>query len=194
MPREFEYLRPQTRTEALELLARPDTRTIPLIVRPKPNAPRRQGADAFIDLSLLELDAIQAGILRAKLRHLPDWNQSRRDRALRYDELLSQVDGLLTPFVPPWAKAVFHLYVVRAQRRDALQSYLSENGVATGLHYPVPLHLQKAYAGLGYKKGDFPVSEKAAEEILSLPLFPELSPEQQEHVAHAIRQFLSLSP
>jgi dTDP-4-amino-4,6-dideoxygalactose transaminase len=94
--------------------------------------------------------------------------------------------------VPSWAKPVFHLYVIRSQKRDELQKYLSENGVGTGLHYPIPLHLQKAYADLGYGEGDFPITEKVANEILSLPLYPQLTDEQIEYVSSKIKQFHQL--
>lgn len=138
------------------------------------------------------LDAIQAGILRIKLKHLSEWNENRRQHAHLYNELLSSSDGLITPYEPPWARAVYHLYVVRTQKRVALQAYLGENGIATGLHYPIPLHLQNAYKNLGYKKRDFPVSEKVASEILSLPMYPDLTCDQQKEVADKIKQFLTL--
>lgn len=137
------------------------------------------------------LDAIQAGILRVKLRHLDEWNEKRRHNAYQYNELLSQLNGVVTPYEPPWAKAVYHVYVVRTKTRNELQVYLEENGIATSLHYPVPLHLQNAYDELGYDKGDFPVSEKLASEILSLSMYPELTYGQQEEVAKRIKEFIS---
>lgn len=137
------------------------------------------------------LDAIQAGILRVKLKHLHEWNESRRKHANHYNELFGQPDGIMIPHEPSWSRAVYHLYVIRTQRRDELQSYLAESRIATGLHYPVPLHLQNAYKSLGYKEGDFPVSEKVANEILSLPMFPELSHDQQKYVVETIREFFS---
>jgi len=137
------------------------------------------------------LDAIQAGILRIKLRHLSDWNEKRRKNAERYNELFSSLDGVITPYEPSWARGVYHLYVIRTQKRDKLQHFLLESGVATGLHYPIPLHLQKAYLGFGYKDRDFPVSEKLASEIISLPMYPELTYEQQKEVVDKIKQFLS---
>ena len=139
------------------------------------------------------LDAIQAGILRVKLRHLPEWTGRRRERASAYNELLESPDGLVAPFEPSWAKAVYHLYVIRTQRRDGLQRFLAERGISTGLHYPIPLHLQNAYESLGYREGDFPVSEKVASEILSLPMFPELTLDQQKQVASTMRDFLGAS-
>jgi len=137
------------------------------------------------------LDAIQAGCLRVKLRHLPDWTEKRRQHAHRYNELLQDVPGITLPFEPEWTKAVYHLYVIRTPRRDELQQFLADNQVATGLHYPVPLHLQQAYAHMGYRAGDFPISERAASEILSLPMFPELTPDQQQLVTDLIRAFFA---
>lgn len=128
------------------------------------------------------LDAIQAGILRIKLGHLTEWNENRRQCAYRYNELLERLDNVIIPYEPSWSRAVYHLYIIRSQMRDNLQKYLSENNISTGLHYPLPLHLQKAYQGMAYKEGAFPVSEKAASEILSLPMFPGLREGQQEHV------------
>jgi dTDP-4-amino-4,6-dideoxygalactose transaminase len=134
------------------------------------------------------LDAIQAGILRIKLKHLPEWNERRRQIAERYNRLLRDIDGVTTPSEPEWVKSVYHLYVIRATRREELQQRLSERHIATGLHYPVPLHLQQAYVDLGYKKGDFPTTEKVASEILSLPMYPGLTEEQQEWVAQCLKR------
>jgi dTDP-4-amino-4,6-dideoxygalactose transaminase len=139
------------------------------------------------------LDAIQAGILGIKLRHLTAWNEKRRECARRYHELLGSTHPVIKlPYEPSWAKAVYHLYVVRVENRDPLQKHLAEAGIGTGIHYPIPLHLQKAYADLGYRKGDFPVSEKAAVEVLSLPMFPGLRPDQQAYVAQEVLRFLSV--
>jgi dTDP-4-amino-4,6-dideoxygalactose transaminase len=137
------------------------------------------------------LDAIQAGVLRIKLKRLSEWNQARRDHAALYDQLLSGVDGVTLPFQADFAQSVYHLYVILADNRDALQKFLGDNGVATGLHYPLPLHLQKAYEHLGYKKGDFPVTERVADTLLSLPMYPELTSQQIEYVAESIKKFLS---
>ncbi|MEW6681743.1 MAG: DegT/DnrJ/EryC1/StrS family aminotransferase [Nitrospirota bacterium] len=134
------------------------------------------------------LDAIQAGILSVKLKRLPEWNEERRRLAARYNELLGDVDDLVRPVEPEWAKSVYHLYVVRVPDRDDVQKHLSENDIATGLHYPVPLHLQKAYADLGYKNGDFPVTEKVSKEILSLPMYPGLAESQQQRVAECLQK------
>jgi dTDP-4-amino-4,6-dideoxygalactose transaminase len=136
------------------------------------------------------LDSIQAGILRIKLKHLPVWNEQRRGHAVHYNELLSQSNGVVTPYEPSCAKAVYHLYIVRVQQREKLQAYLAENGIATGLHYPVPIHLQKAYANSGFKEGDFPVTEKVAKEILSLPMFPQL---MNEHIGYVVSKIKELS-
>ncbi len=138
------------------------------------------------------LDAIQAGILRIKLRHLPKWNENRRQKAYLHNELLANVGSIVTPYEPQWTRTVYHIYVIRTQKRDELQRHLTENLISTGLHYPIPLHLQKAYAYLGYKQGDFPVSEKVASEILSLPMYPELTEKHQIYVAEKIKKFISM--
>jgi dTDP-4-amino-4,6-dideoxygalactose transaminase len=136
------------------------------------------------------LDSIQAGILRIKLRHLTSWNKRRREWAVRYRELLGpwgEVVGL--PHEPSWVKAVYHLYVVRVAERERLQAHFGEAKIGTGIHYPVPLHLQKAYSGLRYKTGDFPVSEKAAAEILSLPMYPGLGYDKVSQVTQRMEDF-----
>jgi len=130
------------------------------------------------------LDAIQAGILRVKLRHVAKWNDQRRENARRYDDLLMSANGaLVLPSVPAWARPVHHLYVVAVDNRDSLRAQLAHDGIDTGIHYPDCLHLLKPYEALGFRRGDFPVSERAASQVLSLPMFPELSLEQQRHVA-----------
>jgi dTDP-4-amino-4,6-dideoxygalactose transaminase len=149
------------------------------------------------------LDTLQAAILRVKLKYLSEWNEKRRQNASLYNEyFIRQSQGasgkgvassVIPPFEPGWSKAVYHLYIIRTKRRDDLQKYLSENGISTGLHYPIPLHLQKAYAGKGFKEGDFPVTEKVASEILSLPMFPQLTEQQILHVTDKIKQFLETS-
>jgi dTDP-4-amino-4,6-dideoxygalactose transaminase len=136
------------------------------------------------------LDAIQAGILTVKLRHLSQWNCKRQVAARKYDELFSSVNGVIAPYCPAWARAVYHLYVIRVQDRVGLQKQLAEANVDTGIHYPVPLHLQKAYQSFGYKQGDFPIAERAASEIVSLPMFPQLTAEQQSRVVDEIVRFL----
>jgi dTDP-4-amino-4,6-dideoxygalactose transaminase len=135
------------------------------------------------------LDTIQAGILRIKLRHLTHWNNKRRENAQRYNDLLKGIDHITTPYESSWTKAIYHLYIIRIQKRDELQKFLSDNGINTGLHYPVPLHLQNAYKGYRSLKGNFSITEKVAKEILSLPMFPELSKEQIEYVVEKIKQF-----
>ncbi len=137
------------------------------------------------------LDSIQAGILSVKLKHLAAWNEERRKCAVRYGELLGSNEGVVLPQESAWSRAVYHLYVVRVANREQVQRQLAEVGIGTGIHYPVPLHLQKAYGRLGYRAGDLPVSEKAAAEILSLPMYPGLRRDQQCRVADALETFVS---
>lgn len=137
------------------------------------------------------LDALQAIVLSAKLQKLADWNRMRRTNAQRYDALFSDVPGVTTVGEAKYSQSVYHLYVILVDRRDELQRHLAEKGIATGLHYPVPLHLQQAYAHLGHQKGDFPITEDAAERLLSLPMFPELTESQIEYVAQCIKEFLN---
>ncbi len=132
------------------------------------------------------LDAIQAGILRIKLRHLSEWNEARRRNAKIYDRMLEKIEGVTVVPEPSWSASVYHLYVIKLKNRDQVQKKLAEKGIGTALHYPVPLHLQKAYRLLGYKAGDFPVSERHAKEILSLPMYPELTEEQIAFVVDSI--------
>lgn len=138
------------------------------------------------------LDAIQAAILRVRLRHLEEWNEERRLVAERYMILFGE-KGLLDLITPPAEEAgnrhVYHQYVVRAKERDELQKFLDERGVVTRVYYPLPLHLQKCFASSGYKKGDFPVSEMLSNDVLALPIFPELLPEEQERVVEEIATF-----
>ena len=135
------------------------------------------------------LDAIQGGVLGIKLKYLAEWNEKRRANAIRYNKLLSGAKGIITPHEPSWSKAVYHLYIIRIQNRDKLQKYLTENRISTGLHYPVPLHLQKAYA-MNYRQGNLQVTEKVSKEILSLPMFPGITETQQEHVVKTINKFV----
>ena len=138
------------------------------------------------------LDALQAGILQTKLKFLPDWNRKRRENAHRYNELFaSQSELVSTPYESPRSRAVYHLYVIRSRYRDQLQRHLAQAEIATQIHYPTPLHLQKAYAGFGYESGDFPVVERIASEILSLPMYPHLEAAQQRRVAQAALELLS---
>lgn len=136
------------------------------------------------------LDAIQAGILRVKLKHLETWNEKRRNAARRYQELFRGADEEVTlPHEPWWAQGVYHLYVVRVHDRDILQNRLTGEQIGTGIHYPVPLHLQEACRKLGYKKGAFPVAERVSVELLSLPMFPQITEEQQYRVVQAVLDF-----
>jgi dTDP-4-amino-4,6-dideoxygalactose transaminase len=134
------------------------------------------------------LDEMQAAILRKKLRHLDDWNYQRRQHAALYHSLLEH-EPVITPVEAAQNKHVYHLYVIRTQDRDRLQSYLEEHGVGILIHYPIPVHLQEAYADLGIPKGTFPVAEGCAGKILSLPMFPELEPVQIEEICSCIHEF-----
>jgi len=136
------------------------------------------------------LDSIQAGWLSVKLRQLPKWTESRRRLAHRYHDLLAEAKGAVAlPVEASWTQGVYHLYVIRVQDREALQKHLGDAGIGTGIHYPIPLHLQKAYEHLDYKKGDFPVTERVAEEIVSLPMFPQLTAAQQDEVVSKLKEF-----
>jgi dTDP-4-amino-4,6-dideoxygalactose transaminase len=149
------------------------------------------------------LDAIQAAILEVKLRYLPQWTQQRRDRAARYDQLfqaaglaaastanpVSTRDGVVLPWTDPRSTHVFHQYVIRVPRRDALRDYLSAHNIGSEIYYPVPIHLQAALKDLGHKPGDFPHAERAAAEVLALPMYPELRDDEQQTVVEAIRTF-----
>lgn len=133
------------------------------------------------------MDGLQGSILRVKLRHLESWTEKRRARAGTYRRLLAASD-LQLPDEMPYARHVYHVFAVRSPRRDELQRTLLAHGVQTGIHYPVPVHLQPAHADLGYQKGDFPCAERAADEVLSLPMYPELSGAAQEQVAAVLQQ------
>jgi dTDP-4-amino-4,6-dideoxygalactose transaminase len=137
------------------------------------------------------LDAIQAAFLRIKLRRLQSWNDQRRAVAARYRELLADVPGVSLPSEPDNSRSVYHLFVVRTSDREALATHLKDGGVSTGLHYPLPVHLQRCYESWGYQTGHLPVTERAAEEILSLPMFPGLTPEQQLRVGAEVRDFVA---
>ena len=142
------------------------------------------------------LDAIQAAFLRIKLRHLDEWNAARRAAAVRYGELLAGIDGVHLPFESERSNAVYHLYVIRSEERDDLAAHLNRQGVSTGLHYPLPVHLQKCYREWGYAPGSYPVTERVATEILSLPIFPGLTPSAQQRVAALLseRRASTLAP
>ncbi len=138
------------------------------------------------------LDAIQAGILQKKLKYLSEWTEMRRSAASRYRELFCAIDGdkVTVPYEPEWSRCVYHLFVVRVENRDELVKHLASADIGTGIHYPIPLHLQNAYAALGHKRGDFPIAEKAAAEVLSLPMYPHLRGDQQNRIVRELAQFL----
>lgn len=141
------------------------------------------------------LDAFQAMVLRIKLKYLESWILARRDHAANYDKSLRDLKGIQTPYCAPEARHTYHQYTVRVPdgKRDGLQKFLAEKGIGTTVYYPVPLHLQPALSSLGYKKGDFPQSERASEEALSLPVFPELEAKEREFVLEAVKSFFSAS-
>jgi dTDP-4-amino-4,6-dideoxygalactose transaminase len=144
------------------------------------------------------MEGIQGAVLGVKLKYLARWTEERRKVAAKYNELLGKIEQISVPVELPYSKHVYHLYVIRVndtslekreETRNKLQSFLSDNGISSGLHYPIPLHLQKCFSHLGYKKGDFPVSEDLAQTGLSLPMFAELKDEQIEYVASKIKDF-----
>ena len=140
------------------------------------------------------LDSIQAGILRVKLKHLPEWNEQRRAAAAAIGNCSrSGCETLALPYEPEWSKAVYHLFVVRVENREELHEASGRGGIGTGIHYPIPLHLQKAYEDLGYAKGDFPVAERFAAEIVSLPMFPQLDARPTASDANALMD-MALKP
>jgi dTDP-4-amino-4,6-dideoxygalactose transaminase len=134
------------------------------------------------------LDTLQAAVLRVKLRYLDEWNSARCQHARAYDELLVG-SSLSLPVETTACEPVYHLYVVRSEQRDELQAYLSSHRIMTGIHYPIPVHLQPVYSHLGYGPGTFPVTEQYARQILSLPMYPELTPGMTEYVAAVIHDF-----
>ena len=135
------------------------------------------------------LDSIQAGLLHIKLKRLAKWNAQRRERAAEYNRLLAGDLHTTCPYEPSWSKAVYHLYVIRTADRDGMLVHLKNAGIGTGIHYPVPLHMQRAYASLAYGPGDFPVASAAAAQIVSLPMFPQLTAEQQRRVTDEVLAF-----
>ncbi len=124
------------------------------------------------------MDGFQGAVLNVKLPYLEDWTKARRKNAALYNEMLTEIPEIITPKEMSYAKHVYHVYAIRTQNRDDLMQYLAEGGISCGIHYPVPIHLQKAYRSLGYTKGDFPIAEKCANEFVSLPMYPELKEEQ----------------
>ena len=135
------------------------------------------------------LDALQAAVLRAKLPHLAAWSAGRRANAAHYDAAFADVPELRTPYIDPANESIYNQYTVRAERRDALQAHLKERGIGTSVYYPLPLHLQPCFAYLGYREGQCPEAERAAAEVLSLPIYPELTPAQLDEVVGAVRGF-----
>lgn len=136
------------------------------------------------------MDGVQAAVLSIKLRHLASGNAARRMHARHYADLLGGLEDLVLPYTAPYATHVFHLYAVRVRNRDDVRRELTRRGIQTGIHYPIPIHLQKAYEGLRLPVSSFPVAEKCAREVLSLPMFPELAPAQVERVAQELRAVL----
>jgi dTDP-4-amino-4,6-dideoxygalactose transaminase len=134
------------------------------------------------------MDGIQGAILRVKLRHLDAWTAARRAHAARYSSMLSSLDTMETPVEVAYRRHVYHIYAVRCRDRDGLHRVLEAEGIQSGLHYPIPVHLQKAHEDLGYRPGDFPVSEAAARSVLSLPIYPEMTARQVEQVVKALEQ------
>jgi dTDP-4-amino-4,6-dideoxygalactose transaminase/acetyltransferase-like isoleucine patch superfamily enzyme len=139
------------------------------------------------------MDAIQAGLLSVKLPHLPAWNAQRRDHAVEYNRLFAENVAITLPQQPSNSRAVYHLYVIRTADREGMMNHLKKAGIGSAIHYPIPLHLQKAYASMKYSKGDFPIAERVAPEILSLPMFPQLRPQQQARVVQEILHFIEPS-
>jgi dTDP-4-amino-4,6-dideoxygalactose transaminase len=136
------------------------------------------------------LDELQAAVLRVKLRHLATWTRARQERAKQYTGRLAEIRGVMPPLVPEGYEHVFHQYTIRIEARDELQNALQNRKIGSAVYYPMPLHLQPIYASLGYKKGDFPHAERASQEVLSLPMYPELRTEQMERVTQAIAEFM----
>jgi dTDP-4-amino-4,6-dideoxygalactose transaminase len=153
------------------------------------NHGRREKYEHLLEGFNYRIDTLQAAILRVKLAHLEEGNEARRRYVATYRELLNNLD-LVLPYEPEHVRAVYHLFVVRLQERNALREHLRERGISTGIHYPIPLHLQPAYRHLGHKEGDFPITEECARQVLSLPMYPELTQTQIEEVVRAIKEFL----
>jgi dTDP-4-amino-4,6-dideoxygalactose transaminase len=140
------------------------------------------------------MDGIQAAVLSIKLRHLEKGNELRRSHAAQYDRALDGLEEIVTPYEDPYARHVYHIYAIRVRERDEVIRRLGEMGVACGIHYPVPVHLQEAYSNLGYEAGSFPIAEQVAKEFVSLPMFPELAPAQIDMVAEAVKEALNSQP
>jgi dTDP-4-amino-4,6-dideoxygalactose transaminase len=136
-------------------------------------------------------EMFQAAILQAKFPHLDSWNEKRRELSKRYTAHLAPL-GIVTPVEREWAKHVYHLYIIRSEKRDQLQAFLKQKGIASEVYYPIPPHLSVPSKKFGYKEGDFPHAEKAAKETLALPLYPELTLTQQDEVIAAVKEFAAL--
>jgi dTDP-4-amino-4,6-dideoxygalactose transaminase len=136
------------------------------------------------------LDTIQAAILRAKLKHLDKWNTLRRQNAQLYLKELENIKGIILPREAPYSYHVYHIFAIRVKNRDEVINELAKKGISVLIHYPIPLHLQEVYKDLGYKKGDFPVAERIAKEILSLPMYPHLKETQIEFIADTLKTIL----
>lgn len=136
------------------------------------------------------LEGIQGAVLGAKLKYLSEWNNKRRKNAKYYNERLSNLDKIKTPVESEYGKHIYHLYIIQIDKRDELQKFLKSKGIATGLHYPTPIHLQPAYSHLGLTKDLFPITESYVKKILSLPMFPELEKEEIDFVVDSIADFL----
>lgn len=149
----------------------------------------------FIGLNS-RLDAIQAAVLRVKLKYLDQWSEDRRQNALRYDRLFEEIDhrslDISLPFVQYQNRHIFNQYVIQVENRDRLRAFLHDHGIGTDVYYPLPLHLQECYRHLGHKSGDFPISEKASKRVLALPIFPEITPDEQHYVVEKIGEFYRL--
>ena len=137
------------------------------------------------------LDELQAAILRVKLKHLPAWQRARQQHAAEYSALLEKIPGVVTPQIPAGYDHVFHQYTIRVAQRDRVQQFLAQRKIGSSVYYPIPLHLQPLYASVGHKPGDFPHTERACQEVLSLPMYPELRPEQIRRVAEALAEALA---
>ena len=137
------------------------------------------------------MDGIQGAVLGVKLKYLEQWTTRRREIATMYSRQLNGVGDLVLPYVLPKAQHVYHLYAIRTKKRTELQRFLTSKEIATALHYPIPIHFQQAYHHLGYQPGDFPASESAAEECISLPLYPEMTNEQVDYVVANVKSFFN---
>jgi len=137
------------------------------------------------------MDGLQGAILSVKLKHLSEWNEARRNNAKIYNKLLADVDGIITPKEADYAKHVYHIYAIRIQDREKLITALADKGIQCGIHYPIPIHLQEAYCYSGLRKNSFPVAERCSQELISLPMFPELTKEQTKYVVREIKSLIA---